>query len=297
MRSLVTTVVLLLLGVDARPCDRALTIFHDPEVAVAVADVTVLVEAETVAGGVAHVKVVRSLAGRTFAAGAKLRVRGVHSKKDEPMRSYCGETGMEAGRRYIVIAWDPKDSDELVPVDLADGVLPDHASFQERVARGSAKPAPASSWRVDGAIAARVVRLPEREPGHVDLAVVVKNLSDKPMKLERRVWPEAVQSRCGLSVVGPKGPVAAAPSPIARKDIEDYFGEHAPPDYTLDVAPGDVTVIHLARVTTAAPGWGYKEQLGFRYWPITTHGQHTVSATCERWFGVPVTTGVMVLDL
>ena len=78
--------------------------------------------------------------------------------------------------------------------------------------------------------------------------------------------------------------VPARPVPIAARDIRAYFAKHGP-RYDLTLAPGDTAMLGLDRVTTAAPGWGYKERLGFVYYPPPAPGRYTIAARCTNLVG------------
>ena len=159
-------------------------------------------------------------------------------------------------------------------------------------------------WRtsVASGIAAQLVRDP-RAPGvrgDVDLVVVLRNTTDRPQEMAYDSWPLATQSACTLEIVdlATRQPVAARDVPIPKPDIEKYFSRHAR-RFKISLAPGEAYTLHLPRVTTAHPGWGYKEELGFSYYPISKPGPHTVTALCRNLFGKDsvIRTGALELPL
>ena len=71
------------------------------------------------------------------------------------------------------------------------------------------------------------------------------------------------------------------------------------PMETRAVAPGDSYLLLLDAVTTARPGWGYKERTGFAFYPVRAAGPHTLAATCVNLFGrgTRTTTAAIALTL
>jgi len=275
----------------ARACSRAVSPLESLPVGVAVADAIVVAEALTIAGGRAEVRVLETLAG-PLAPGARVVVSGPETLAESPRRGLCDLPVTAVGGRYVLLLWAPiREGADWTLVDEAGGQLADGPATRARLVAALAAPAPASPWRAEGALRARLVRTPAGggEPaGSLDLLVVVQNLGDQALTWRYESWPEAEQSRCLLDVVhaASGARVEARPVPIAPADIAAYFSRHGT-RYRLEVAPARAALIRLPRVTTAPPGWGYKEELGFRYYPTTPAqaGPLRISARCEGWLG------------
>src|SRR5262249_45648182 len=146
-----------------------------------------------------------------------------------------------------------------------------------------AKPQPASPWKSNATnLDTRLVRAAGgANKDDVDLLVLLRNTGKSPRTFEYRDWPLATKSQCSLEVVNlaTKQKAAAKDVPIPKQDIADYFSKYGS-HFTVKIAPGESHVMPLWRVTTAKKGWGYKEELGFRFYPVTTPGRHSVAAQC-----------------
>lgn len=270
----------------ARACDRAATPLETPRVAASLADLVITAEVTAIAGGVATVTVdgVLKAPPNPPSAGAALAIRGVtgvDAGRD------CGVFPIAVGRRYVFVLWAPAGRvAEYQLVDAIGGVIdatPDGVrTYQAAIASAVATPSSSAS-QVTGAVESWLVHAPDPQtPGQIDLVVLVRNVGARPVRWAYRSWPLARQSRCALAVTGPDGKrVAARRVPITPRDIRAYFAKHGP-RYDLTLAPGDTAMLYLDRVTTAAPGWGYKERLGFLYYPPSVPGVHTVRARCTN---------------
>jgi hypothetical protein len=191
---------------------------------------------------------------------------------------------------YLFVLWAPTGAiAEFQLVDpmggVADLAADTEATYQAAIAAAVAAPA-ATTATVAGGIASWLVIDPRgRGTGELDLVVIVRNVGARPRRWTYRSWPRAAQSRCALELVDAAGlQVPARPVPIAARDIRAYFAKHGP-RYDLTLAPGDTAMLGLDRVTTAAPGWGYKERLGFVYYPPPAPGRYTIAARCTNLVG------------
>lgn len=288
-----------LLGGRADACDRAESPLEPAAVAVAVADVAAVVEVTRADEGVAAVRLTSVLKG-AVRAGDTLSVRA----RTGHLLDRCGGIPLESGKRYVVALWSPSGAlSDYQPVDEYGGIRPYSAENEKAFRDALGQKHPRSPWGpIASGIAAQLVRAP-REPGvrgDVDLVVVLRNTTDRPQELAYDSWPLATQSACTLEIVSlaTRQPVAARDVPIPKPDIEKYFSQHAR-RFKIRLDPGTAYTLYLPRVTSAHPGWGYKEELGFRYYPITRPGPHTITATCRNLFGKDslIRTGALELSL
>jgi hypothetical protein len=304
MRAIVAMVVAVTLycaleGASAA-CDRARSPLEEPAVAAAIADVVAVVDVTSVGGGLATVLVNESLKGRPK-NGDKLVIAGLLSGDEARARGSCGVTAVEAGKRYIALLWEPiSGSTRLDMVEPATSVIAHTTAARSSIDQALAKQHPGSGWQGPAAgLQTRVALDPYSQPGEVDLFVLVRNTGAVAVDLVHQSWPRAQQSTCALRIQDAANrTVDARDVPIPRPDIDAYFSRNSRV-YTTKIEPGASWLIHLPRVTTAAPGWGYKEELGFQYYPVTTHGLHKVAADCVNFFGPGshVSTSTVTLSL
>lgn len=269
-------------GAAAEACDRAVTPFEqDLSVAVAVADVVFGAKVLSVAGTRRTVKVLEVFAGDGLTVGATLLLDGAAT---EGTTEHCGGRRFSVGDEALVLAWrPPSGSAAFTLVDPFGGLWPN--TPEQRRALSSVRPAPMSPWSAGPKVQARAFRALGDEK-ELDLFVVVRNVGAAPLDFTYSDWPEATASTCRVELVpsGAKQPLPAKPAPIARADIVDFFSKNGR-SYAVPLAPGSARLHLLQRVTTAAPGWGYKEALGFRYWPVPAPGLHAVTVECRNLTG------------
>jgi hypothetical protein len=162
-------------------------------------------------------------------------------------------------------------------------------SAGEQKARAAiAKGHPHSAWLVKGDVATMLVLEPKAaNKDDVDVTVVLRNIGTKPKTYRFASWPRQTQTKCTLVITNNETSkrVAAKPVPIAQKDISTYFTRN-PRKWEAEIAAGGTQLMRLFRITTAKQGWGYKEELGFVYYPVETAGAHSVSAECANVFGL-----------
>ncbi|QIF04191.1 hypothetical protein [Roseimicrobium sp. ORNL1] len=126
-------------------------------------------------------------------------------------------------------------------------------------------------------------RVRYRVDDEIDLCVGCRNDSDTDIKIRYTDWPRETSSRWKLEVQKEGDAlIAAQPHPtITPKDIEDYFSKHGR-TYAVTLKPGEHHWVYLKRINTAKPGWGYKEELDFKYYPMTSPGKYTLSVIGEN---------------
>ena len=286
--------LVLLLPRAADACDRSISLFETLEVGVAVADVVVSGEVTAISDGVATVKVVASIKG---APGAEVQLRGatIRSKLER-----CGGLPIEIGKRYVFLLWAAVG--QLTAYHVIDpygGVL--DAASEQKAKDALAKGHPHSAWHVKGDVATMLVLEPSpANKDDVDVAVMLRNIGAKPKTYRFAAWPRQTQTKCTLAITNNETSkrVAAKPVPIAQKDISTYFTRN-PRKWESKIAVGEAQQLRLFRITTAKQGWGYKEELGFVFYPIEKPGAHSVSAECANVFGVGTraVTGAVTLTL
>jgi hypothetical protein len=290
MRLAMLAVVMLLFPRDADACDRSPSLFEVLEVGVATADVVVSGEVTAIADGVVTVKVATALKG---APGGEVQVRGANLVPNR-----CGGRLTEVGKRYVFLLWAP--AGQLTAYHVIDqygGVL--EAASDQKVKDALAKGHPHSAWLVKGDIATMLVLEPApATAGDVDVAVVMRNIGTKPKPFRFTAWPRQTQTKCTLAITNNETGkrVAAKPVPIAQKDISTYFTRN-PRKWETTIAVGEVQHLRLFRITTAKAGWGYKEELGFVFYPIAKPGAHSMSAECANVFGVGTRAGPSAVTL
>jgi hypothetical protein len=129
-------------------------------------------------------------------------------------------------------------------------------------------------------------RVKYRVGDEIDLHVGICNESDADIEIRYTDWPREASSKWKLEVQKEDGElIAAQPHPtITSKDIEDYFSKHGR-TYAIALKPGEHHWVYLRRINTAQPGWGYKEELDFKYYPMPAPGKYTLSITGENLLG------------
>lgn len=134
--------------------------------------------------------------------------------------------------------------------------------------------APLDGWST---VAAREPTGAGAPPG-VDLVVGVRNGADHPRTLSWTDWPRATASHLEVEVHGPGGPVTPVSAGSSDAERERYFSAHGR-RFEVTLAPGEFHLFRFDRLDSAPAGWGYKEDLGFRSWPMPAPGEYHVRAT------------------
>lgn len=284
-------VAVLSLGLAAWACDRSPSPFElDLGTALAASDVVFVARVKEVSEASALVDVVQVLRGALSRTQVELGGTG-----PTKLLELCAGTPLVPGKQVIAFAWGDKDDAKVFLLDPFGGLRLDTPEWRQKVK--STPLAPMSPWSGRGPVQSRLFRaVKTKDSNELDLLVLLRNAGTAPITFGYSDWPEATASTC--SVTFGSAPVAAKPVPIPRADIEAYFAKHGR-QYTLTIAPGTGHVHRLPRVTSAAPGWGYKEELAFTFWPLTAHGRYDVSVECRNFFGrgSTVRAGPVALDL
>jgi hypothetical protein len=269
---------------SSEACDRRRV---PPAVIVAAADVVVLGEVIEVSGREVMVRPIRVLKGD---ASGPMRITDVHTARN----GLCPEVVAAKGGRYVFAV--TSDGNAFRTVDPDDGVSAE--STVERAATDAALKGAHSAAKEHGSTGLRYTLVAPRgryrASEDIDLYIVLDNTGKVPVQMTSRTWPPEQHTFCALQF---SPAVAAVPVPIPKQDIADYFSQHGIQTFDLPIAPDMRWLIQLQRVNTAARGWGYKEGLGFQYYPLTP-GSYRVRATCRGYFtGAPIETNEIALTI
>jgi hypothetical protein len=118
-----------------------------------------------------------------------------------------------------------------------------------------------------------------------------RNATRRDIMLRYRDWPLSSHTHWVLRVErSGTAAVKSLPHPhVGAARIRDFFSRSGHRfDYTLK--PGESFFLYLDRVNVAEAGWGYRERLDFRYYPMASPGEYALSGV-GRFFhaGLPVT--------
>lgn len=278
MRALLVVVGLLVARTPADACDRATSPLEQLAVGLATADLVVVAEVAQLGNRSAKLAIADVLKGAAT-VGDSVEVAGtVH----DALHDHCSGTPIEAQRRYLFALWKPLRGKSYTLVHAHAGVVAHTGAVEQRWRAALAKPSPSSPWRAQpSGLVAQLVLDPDAPKGEIGLFVILRNAKPAPITLDLKSWPRNAMSHCKLDIVNvvTKQKIAPKPVPIPAADIAKYFARN-PRAYRVALAPGEARVVRLDRVTTAAPGWGYKEDLGFVFYPVVKTGDHRVAATC-----------------
>jgi len=118
----------------------------------------------------------------------------------------------------------------------------------------------------------------------LNLWVGYKNTSNQSITFRYRDWPLDTHTYVTLDVKSETGDdVKAFPHPtLTQEDIKDYFSKF-PRSYEITLEPQKESFFALRKINSAKPGWGYKEELNFKYYPMTKPGKYTITATMHNF--------------
>jgi hypothetical protein len=117
----------------------------------------------------------------------------------------------------------------------------------------------------------------------INLWVGCRNDSPSDIEIKYTDWPLATHSVWKLEVRHENsGLVTAQANPtVTAQDIDDYFSKHGR-TYAVTLKPGEYHWVCIQSINTAKPGWGYKEALDFKFYPMISPGKYTVSVVGEN---------------
>lgn len=180
---------------------------------------------------------------------------------------------------------------------LVDGTAPHtdklEASRIAQIAHRPAWPETTGGWS-----SVLVLEQTELDVGdEVNGWVVLKNTATHVQTVELSDWPRDERTHWQLRVERDGELVAPIPHPhVSEQDIAETFsrpGER----FARQLKPGECIAFPLARIGSAKPGWGYKERLGFQYWPLEKPGEYRIWATDHNFPWPSITTPAAHLTL
>ncbi|MEE9271424.1 MAG: hypothetical protein V3V49_14315 [Candidatus Krumholzibacteria bacterium] len=184
----------------------------------------------------------------------------------------------KAGKRYIVFLTRHLEGRERFEVML-DGT----SSFDKKSARSIRSAAPRVPRWSGSQHGLASLLIPEKfdlDPGeNLDLWIGYRNVTQHDIVLSYRNWPLESHTYWDLRVESDsRGTIAPRSHPhVSQSDIVEYFSAN-PHDFELTLEPGESYFFPLSRVNSAEHGWGYKERLDFKYYPITDPGRYSIIA-------------------
>lgn len=205
--------------------------------------------------------------------------------QDQRHPERCQGAHLAVGEQYVFFVLKPSPGQSwFQAVDKIDGATPINPELIKAFEAIAPRAGMASPW-MDQANGLKTKLVAARSRFHHDedilLSLVLWNSSGGEKKLQSTSWPMATMSKCHLQIKGEKGRVQPVSTGLTQKDYEEYFSKHGP-KFDLPLAKGDFYHLTLDRVNTAKPGWGYKERLGFQYYPLQP-GKYQVAAECLNW--------------
>ena len=272
---------LVLLAIAPRSASALSRVWVPRNVAIAQADAIVVAQITTAPEDAelfgknqsATVTIERAIKGELAPGETIVRLQPLH-------RMALG--ALEKGEKYLLFlqSTTPGNSPEI----MFDGTKKWSESEEKAVADAFAL-TPAWSEPSDGVAAlltAEEFHVGAKE--HLNLYFGVKNLSNAPILLKYRDWPLETHTFWDLKMVSPSAqPVMALPHPtVTAEEIADYFSRF-PHSYEITLAPGQSYFYGLGRVNSALPGWGYKQELDFKFYPMTQSGAYEIEASANNW--------------
>jgi hypothetical protein len=111
------------------------------------------------------------------------------------------------------------------------------------------------------------------------LWVGYRNGSTRSLRLRYRDWPLESHTHWTLRIERTGGEtVVPVPHPhVTVTAIREFFSRN-PHRFDVTLRPGESFFLYLDRINSAEAGWGYKERLDFRYYPMDSPGEYAVTA-------------------
>ena len=225
---------------------------------------------------VAEVEVISLLKGAIEVRSLTLRM--------DPLIDH-GPERLVADRRYILFLSQNNRSASAFEL-MSDGTRPYEEAAADQIA-AAVELMPQWS-RPERGVA--MIAVPEKftyKLGEaINLIVGYKNLSAAEIVLRYRDWPLDVHSHWTLNILSQRGGIVPpTPHPhLSRGEITEYFSKHGN-SFTMPLKPGQSFFIHVDRINSAEQGWGYKERLDFKYYPITEPGRYSIVVTGHNLYG------------
>ena len=182
------------------------------------------------------------------------------------------------GKKYIVFLREVFDGTQRFEV-MVDGTL----AFNRKTARSIRSAAERMPGWSEAQRGLATLLVPEKfkvKTGeHLDLWVGYKNVTGRDVVLTYRDWPLDSHTYWELWVESEsEGTITPISHPhLSRSDIVDYFSANAH-HFDMTLEPGETYFFPLIRVNSAEQGWGYKERLDFKYYPMKAPGRYSIIA-------------------
>jgi hypothetical protein len=197
------------------------------------------------------------------------------------MARFWGEVPWKEGGHYLLLLKRSGDQTKFEITDYGSRVYSDD---QAKEIASIIQRHPAWSKAENGLstlLTTEVVKY--RVSDEIDLWIGCRNDSKADIELHYADWPRATSAKWKLEVRKEGGePIKAQAHPtVTQKDIEEYFPKHGR-SYSVTLKPGEFHWFTLQRINSAKPGWGYKEELDYQYYPMTSPGKYTISVTGEN---------------
>ena len=126
---------------------------------------------------------------------------------------------------------------------------------------------------------------------NIDLWVGYRNVGHRDVVLSYRSWPLDAHTYWELTIEAEGGEVITPLEHphVTEADIEDYFSKNGS-RFDLTLEPGQSHFFPVPRINSAKPGWGYKERLDFKFYPIAEPGDYKITASGHHLLRNVVTT-------
>ncbi|RBP41197.1 hypothetical protein DES53_10726 [Roseimicrobium gellanilyticum] len=197
------------------------------------------------------------------------------------MARFWGEVQWKEGGHYLLLL---KRSSGQTKFEVTDFGSRPYSDNDAREIASLVQRLPSWSKAENGLSTLLTTEVPKFHVGdEIDLWVGCRNDSNAEITLRYTDWPRATSSKWKLEVRKEGGDsISAMPHPtLTSKDIEDYFSKHGK-SYAVLLKPGEYHWFILQRISSAKPGWGYKEELDYQYYPMTAPGKYIISVSGEN---------------
>ena len=189
---------------------------------------------------------------------------------------------LKADQQYIFFL-RPSDRDRSIQEIMLDGMCPyteqTAKEYEALISQTPAWSAPANG--LSTAIVPEKYRV--RAGEDLNLFIGCRNTSDQKIVLKYSDWPLETHTFWELTIV-PEGGVAIAAEKhptLKPEDINEYFSKFPHP-YDVPLEPHQEFFYRVQRVNSARQGWGHKQELDFKFYPMTKAGAYDIGARCQH---------------
>jgi hypothetical protein len=268
--------VALFLPITARALSRAvypLPVTVAQADAIVVARTTRVPEAPTLQKQTAEIEVVKVLKGDLPKGPLTVRLDVHH---------WHVLGALKADRQYIFFLGAPTLPGEIRDIMLDGTCLHTEEAakqFEELIGLTPAWSAPADG--LSTTIVPEKYRV--RASEELNLFIGCRNVSGQKITLKYSDWPLETHTFWELSIVPQGGaPIIAEKHPtLTPESINEYFSKFPHP-YEVTLEPNQEFFYQVQRVNSAKQGWGYKQELDFKFYPMTAAGAYDIAARCKN---------------